>query len=58
LPQTGAPDEAYNAVAAVFYPEEIVALTLAIVAINGWNRFALGMRLPVGEYAPRASVTN
>jgi hypothetical protein len=30
-------------------PEEIVALTLAIVAINGWNRCAVGLRSPVGH---------
>ena len=35
-------------------PNEIVALTLAIVAINGWNRLAISMRAPVGEYvSPR-----
>ena len=50
LPQTGAPDDAYAAVASVFDSEEIVALTLAIVAINGWNRFAVGLRAPVGNY--------
>ncbi len=31
-------------------PEEQVALTLAIVAINGWNRLAVGFRQPVGDY--------
>jgi hypothetical protein len=25
-------------------------LTLAIVAINGWNRFAVGLRSTVGAY--------
>lgn len=55
LPQTGAPDDAYQRVAAAFSPEEIVALTLAIVAINGWNRFAVGMRSPVGTYQPPAT---
>ena len=50
LPQTGAPDDAYAEVASVFEPKEIVALTLAIVAINGWNRFAVGLRSPVGTY--------
>jgi AhpD family alkylhydroperoxidase len=29
---------------------EIVALTLAILAINGWNRLAMSMRSPVGAY--------
>jgi len=50
LPQTGAPDDAYAAVRGAFDDEEIVALTLAIVAINGWNRFAVGFRSPVGGY--------
>ena len=30
--------------------EEIAALTFQIVAINGWNRLAVGMRTPVGDY--------
>jgi len=50
LPETGAPDDVYAEVEGVFEPEEIVALTLAIVAINGWNRFAVGLRSPVGDY--------
>ena len=33
-----------------FSAHEIVALTLAIVAINGWNRLAISMRTPVGSY--------
>ena len=50
LPQSGAPDDVYAQVSSEFSPEEIVALTLAIVAINGWNRFAVGLRSPVGSY--------
>jgi len=50
LPQEGAPDAVYEAVKAVFTDAEVVALTLAIVAINGWNRFAVGLRTPVGSY--------
>ncbi len=44
LSATGAPDSAHDTVAAEFSPEEQVALTLAIVTINGWNRFAVGFR--------------
>jgi len=44
LAETGAPDAAYDAMAAAFTEEEQVALTLAIVTINGWNRFAVGFR--------------
>jgi AhpD family alkylhydroperoxidase len=47
---TAAPDDVYEQVSAQFSDEEIVALTLAIVAINGWNRFAVGLRSPVGHY--------
>ncbi|MGH9086757.1 MAG: carboxymuconolactone decarboxylase family protein [Acidimicrobiales bacterium] len=50
LPGSGAPDHVYQRAAAVFSPDEVVALTLAVVAINGWNRFAVGFRSPVGSY--------
>lgn len=53
LPETGAPDEVYQEAAAQFSPRELVALTAAIVAINGWNRFAVGFRAPVGTYVSR-----
>ena len=44
LADTRAPDADYEAVAAHFTPEEQVQLTLLIVAINGWNRLAVGFR--------------
>jgi AhpD family alkylhydroperoxidase len=50
LPETGAPDDVYEAMANEFDPTEQVVLTLAIVAINGWNRLAVGFRRPVGSY--------
>jgi alkylhydroperoxidase family enzyme len=50
LPETGAPDDVYLAMAREFEPTEQVALTLAIVAINGRNRFSVGFRRPVGSY--------
>ena len=53
LPDTGAADPVYEEVAAHFTPRELVALTTAIVAINGWNRFAVGFRSPVGSYVSR-----
>jgi AhpD family alkylhydroperoxidase len=43
LPRAGAPDEVYAMVEAAFAPAEIAALTCAIVAINGWNRLAVGL---------------
>lgn len=41
-----APDAVYRYVRRFFSPKELVDLTLAIVAINGWNRFAIGFRIP------------
>ena len=50
LSESGAPDDVYAEVAHQFTPKEQVALTLAIIAINGWNRLAVGFRQPVGGY--------
>ena len=51
LPETRAPDDAYEALQAELDEEEQVKLTLLIVAINGWNRVQVGFRgvHPVGE---------
>ncbi len=43
-------DDLFECLEAQFSPEEIVALTLAVVAINGWNRFAIALRSTVGSY--------
>jgi len=57
LPETGAPDADYEPLVGLFSAEEIAALTYAIVAINGWNRLAVGLRSPVGDYvSPYAGV--
>ena len=50
LAESRAPDETYDAMAALFPPAEQVALTLGIVAINGWNRLNVGFRNPAGDY--------
>jgi len=49
LPASGAPDDVSESLAGHFNPQQIVALTLAIVAINGWNRLNVGFRSPVGN---------
>jgi AhpD family alkylhydroperoxidase len=41
-------DEDFEAVREEFSEEEIVNLTLAIVVINGWNRFSVGFAVPPG----------
>ncbi len=56
LSQSGAPDDVFERVRGALSPEEIVALTLAVVAINGWNRFEVGMRAPVGSYQAPQSI--
>jgi AhpD family alkylhydroperoxidase len=48
------PDEVYESVRQHFTEEELVDLSLAIVAINGWNRLAIGFRAEVGNYRPAA----
>jgi AhpD family alkylhydroperoxidase len=53
--RTGVPDEAWEEVRRHFSEAEVVNLTLAVVAINGWNRLAISFRAPVGSYQPRAS---
>jgi AhpD family alkylhydroperoxidase len=40
-----APDEVYEEVRRQFSDEELGNLTMAVVAINGWNRIAISSRL-------------
>jgi AhpD family alkylhydroperoxidase len=47
------PDEVYGRVREHFTEKELVDLTLAIVAINGWNRFAISFRTVPGTYQPQ-----
>ncbi|HEY8518653.1 MAG TPA: carboxymuconolactone decarboxylase family protein [Gammaproteobacteria bacterium] len=46
------PDDVYERARAEFTEEELVALTLAIVAINGWNRLSIAFKRPAGDYQP------
>ena len=45
------PDELYKQVRQHF-SEELVNLTLAVIAINGWNRLAISFRTEPGTYQP------
>src|SRR5499425_581712 len=47
-----APDDVYREVKAQFSDEDLVSLTLAVVAINGWNRVCIGFRAVPGSYQP------
>jgi AhpD family alkylhydroperoxidase len=46
------PDEAYDEASNHFTEDELVSLTLAIVAVNGWNRMNIAFRMEAGSYRP------
>ncbi len=52
-----ASDESFAQTRGSFSEEEMVNLTLAIVAINSWNRFAIAFRSVPGTYQPGAAQT-
>jgi len=47
------PDAVFEEVRRLFSEKEIVELTMAVVAINGWNRLMVAFRAPAGGYRPR-----
>src|ERR1035437_1976059 len=48
--QTGSPDDIYAELERLFDSEDIIALTLTIVAINSWNRLILGFKVEMRNY--------
>ena len=52
LSETNVSDEDYALTRAHFSEEELVNLSMAIVAINGWNRLCVGFRRLPGAYQP------
>jgi AhpD family alkylhydroperoxidase len=50
--QDHVPDSVYSDVRRHFNEQELVNLTLAVVAINGWNRLAISFRAVPGSYQP------
>ncbi|MBA2391709.1 MAG: carboxymuconolactone decarboxylase family protein [Ktedonobacteraceae bacterium] len=52
------PDDIYERVAAHFAEEELANLTLAVVTINAWNRFAISFRSEPGTYQPQQTITH
>jgi AhpD family alkylhydroperoxidase len=52
---THVPDAVYDHVRKEFSESELVALTFATVAVNGWNRLAIAFRMPAGSYQPQAA---
>jgi AhpD family alkylhydroperoxidase len=46
------PDDVFATASTQFSEEELVNLTMAVVAINGWNRLAIAFRAEAGKYQP------
>jgi AhpD family alkylhydroperoxidase len=46
----GMPDDLFARAREHFSAIELAKLTLAVVQINAWNRFAISFRIPVGTY--------
>jgi len=55
ISHTHAPDEVYDEARKQFSEKELVDLTLAIAAINAWNRIAISFRSVPGVYKPGAA---
>jgi AhpD family alkylhydroperoxidase len=50
--EQGVPDEVFEEVHRHFSDAELTNLTLAVVTINAWNRFAISFRPEIGPYQP------
>ena len=46
------PDEVYDEARKCFSESELVNLTLAVIAINSWNRLSISFRKEPGSYQP------
>lgn len=55
LGRDGVPDALFDEVRAEFTDAELVNLTMAIIAINGWNRLAVSFRSEPGSYQPKGT---
>jgi AhpD family alkylhydroperoxidase len=52
------PDDVYERVRQEFSEDELGHLSLAIVAINGWNRLNVAARTVPGDYVPHSLATH
>lgn len=55
ISETHAPDSVYKEARKHFTEAELVALTMAVVTINGWNRIAIAFRSTSGAYQPASA---
>jgi AhpD family alkylhydroperoxidase len=56
ISETHVPDSVYNEARKHFTEAELVALTMAIITINGWNRIAIAFRSTPGTYQPAPQI--
>lgn len=52
LDNKNVPDEVYKEARKQFSEEELIDLTLAVIAINSFNRLNVAFRTPAGDYVP------
>jgi len=57
ISRAGVPDAVYDEACGQFEEAELVNLTMAVIAINAWNRVAIPFQAPVGTYQPAARET-
>ena len=50
IAQTHMPNEGYEQVRARFSEQEVIDVTLAVIAINSWHRLAISLRVVPGTY--------
>ena len=50
---THVPDEVYAIARDQFDEDQLMALTMAVIVINSWNRLAIASRAPAGTYQPQ-----
>jgi AhpD family alkylhydroperoxidase len=55
ISQNHVPEDVYQLARKQFSEKELVDLTMAIIAINGWNRLAISFRTVPGTYQPAAT---
>lgn len=51
--QGSVPDQVYEEARREFSEKELVDLTMAVIAINSWNRLNVAFRTVPGDYVPR-----
>lgn len=52
LPNRNVPDDVYEEARKEFSQEELIDLTMGVIAINSYNRINIAFRTPAGSYQP------